>query len=46
MNYWHIQLHPKNQYDFPPEKIVEILKMKSVIGLGVWDEGEDYLILF
>lgn len=35
MNYWHMQLHPRKQKDFPPEKIKKILKETSYIGLDV-----------
>lgn len=40
MNFWHIQLHPSNQNDFPPDKVEKILKKTSYIGVGVWDKGE------
>lgn len=45
MNYWHLQLFPgERDKEFPISKIQEILKLdKPVIGLGVWDEGEDYI---
>jgi len=34
MNFWHMQLHPDDKYGFPTEKILRILREKSVIGLG------------
>lgn len=40
MNYWHIQLHPNDRQNFPPEVIREILVQKLVIGLGEWEDGE------
>src|ERR1035437_7129276 len=40
MNYWHIQLHPDNTGDFPPEKVKRILNDTSFIGLGEWEKGE------
>ena len=40
MNFWHIQLHPSNQNDFPPDKVEKILKKTSYIGVGDWDKGE------
>jgi MoxR-like ATPase len=40
MNYWHMQLHPDNKWEFPTEKILRILQEKSVIGLGKKDSPE------
>lgn len=40
MNFWHIQLHPNDRQNFPPEVIREILEQKLVIGLGEWEDGE------
>jgi len=46
MNYWHLQLHPNNKGTFPPEKVKNILRGTSLIGLGDWDEGEEQIRQF
>jgi 5-methylcytosine-specific restriction protein B len=40
MNFWHIQLHPDNKADYPPERIKKILET-NYIGMGdEWDERQ------
>lgn len=40
MNYWHIQLHPNDNKTISKDVVVRILKEKSVIGIGEWDDGQ------
>jgi len=43
MNFWHIQLHPNDKQNWPPEKIKEILKETLCIGIG--DDLEEGTII-
>lgn len=42
MNYWHLQLHPDNKWDFPVPKILKILTETGYIGIGagIKDKGQ------
>ncbi len=46
MNYWHIQLHPDDKAAFPTEKIKDILKQTSSIGMGEWPKGKSMINQF
>tara|TARA_R110002020_G_scaffold36695_2_gene110433 strand:- start:3603 stop:5483 length:1881 start_codon:yes stop_codon:yes gene_type:complete len=46
MNFWHIQLHPNNQSEFPREKVERILKETHYIGMGQWEDGWVYIDQF
>ncbi|REG92157.1 AAA family ATPase [Algoriphagus antarcticus] len=45
-NFWHIQLHPNNQSEFPPEKVKKILEDTNCIGMDEWADGWVYLNQF
>ncbi|MEB2774610.1 AAA family ATPase [Algoriphagus sp. D3-2-R+10] len=45
-NFWHIQLHPNNQSEFPREKVERILKETHYIGMGQWEDGRVYIDQF
>lgn len=45
-NFWHIQLHPNNQSEFPRDKVRRILEKTQYIGMGEWDEGKVYIDQF
>lgn len=40
MTFWHMQLHPEDTKNFPPEKIRRILYDTSYIGLGNWESSQ------
>jgi len=40
MNYWHIQLHPNDNGTISKDIVIKILKEKSVIGVGEWEDGQ------
>jgi len=45
-NFWHIQLHPNNQAEFPREKVRKILEETHYIGMGEWEDGWVYIDQF
>jgi hypothetical protein len=40
MNYWHIQLHPNDNRTISKEVVINVLREKSVIGIGEWEDGQ------
>lgn len=40
MNFWHIQLHPNDNSTISKEVVIRVLREKSVIGIGEWDDGQ------